>query len=94
MERSLGIHYRRQRFALRTKRFAVTVHKRNLLKFDTLVEIKLVTASYTITPKVLAAAQRDIEIARELSIKFSHMVTSRLPHPKRSNSWLSWRYIS
>ncbi|KAK2170903.1 hypothetical protein NP493_1128g00031 [Ridgeia piscesae] len=56
--------------------------------------VLLSMSSYTITPKVLAAAQRDIEIARELSIKFSHMVTSRLPHPKRSNSWLSWRYIS
>ena len=34
-------------------------------KFDTIVDTKPNTASYTTTPKLLAAAQRNIDIARE-----------------------------
>ena len=61
MERST---YRRERFVLTTKKLAVTIHKRNLPTFDTVMDTKPNTASYTTTPNVLAAARRDIEIAR------------------------------
>ena len=59
--------HRRDHLFLRHK-LAVTIHSRNLTTYDTVVDIKLDTASYTTTHKVLAAAQRDIEIVRELGI--------------------------
>ena len=55
-------------FVLTTEKLAVTIHTRNLLKCDTVIDTKPNTASYTITPKVLSAAQRDIQIPRERGI--------------------------
>ena len=52
-------------------KLAVTIPKRNLPKFDTVVEIKPSTA----TPKMLAAAQRDIEIARERGMTLKEVFT-------------------
>ena len=55
-----------------------------LPKYDTLVHTKPNTASYTTTLKVLAAAQRDTEIARERGItveevlSHDHHLTSHL----------------
>ena len=59
------MQYRRERFVLKANKLAVTIHKRNRSQSDTGVDTKPNTASYTTTPKVLAAAPRDIEIARE-----------------------------
>ena len=75
--------YRPESVFLRHK-LAVTVHRRNLPNCDTVVDGKPNTASYITTPKVLAAAQRDIEIARERELTLEevwshdHHLTSHL----------------
>ena len=70
----------RERFVLKIKMLAVIIHKRNLPKIDTVVN----TATNTTTPKELAPAQRDIEIARvrgmtlEEVFTHDHILTSHL----------------
>ena len=46
-----------------------------LPKCDTVVHTKPNTSSYTTTPKVLAAAQRDTEIARERGIAVEEVLS-------------------
>ncbi|MES9880567.1 MAG: hypothetical protein ABW185_06755 [Sedimenticola sp.] len=67
--------YRRERFILKTKKLAVTIPKRNLPKFDSVMDSKTSTTACTTTPKVLAAAQRDIEIARERGMTLEEVFT-------------------
>ena len=55
----------RERDVLKKETFVVTIPKRNVSMFDTVLNIKTNTASYTTTSNVVAAAQRYIENTRE-----------------------------
>ena len=66
--------YRQERFILKTKKLAVTIPRRNLPRFDTITETKS-SASRITTLKVLAAAQRDLEIARDRGISLDEIFT-------------------
>ena len=66
--------YRQERFILKTKKLAVTIPRRNLPRFDTITETKS-SASRITTPKVTAAAQRDLEIARDRGISLDEIFT-------------------
>ena len=68
--------YRQERFVLKTKKLAVTIPKRNLPKFDTVMSRKSSVTAPSTTPKVLASAQRDIEVARERGMTLEDIITT------------------
>ena len=55
------------------KKLSVTILRRNLPKFDTTIESCSASRIITGTHKVLAAAQRDIEIARERGLSLNEI---------------------
>ena len=80
---------------LKTKKLSVTIPRCNPPKFDTTIEPKSCSASRitTATQKVLAAAQRDIEIARErvFFIKWNIYIWPS-PYQPFIFWWLYYRY--
>ena len=57
--------FRKERFVDKIKKLSCTIPKRDLPQIDYRVQSELTTTTTSISPKMIAAAHRDIEIVRQ-----------------------------